>query len=157
MLNSVKLCTAIRWDYQFGLCSALFHFQHSSQVKDGGKKSLTEMSVCNKAIKYKSTKIKEKIRGVFWDVIDQGWCQGKTVGGGLTAWVISQTVPPPRPIVSLHSWWWSMEGCSLLGQNPKTTFWFYTFTCMEYSDIHGSMLTKIEFGLICLFPLIFTN
>ena len=60
---------------------------------------MTEMSLCNKAIKYKSTKIKEKIRGVFWDVIDQGWCQGKTVGGGLTAWVISQTVPS-RPIVS---------------------------------------------------------
>ena len=60
------------------------------------------MSLCNKAIKYKSTKIKEKIRGVFWDVIDQGWCQGKTVGGGLTAWVISQTVPPPRPIVFLN-------------------------------------------------------
>ena len=60
------------------------------------------MSLCNKAIKYKSTKIKEKIRGVFWDVIDQGWCQRETVGGGLTAWVISQTVPPPRPIVFLN-------------------------------------------------------
>ena len=35
-------------------------------------------------------------------MIDQGWCQRETVGGGLTAWVISQTVPPPRPIVFLN-------------------------------------------------------
>ena len=99
---------------------------------------MREMSLWNKAIQYKSTKIKEKIRGVFWDVIDQGWCQGKTVGGGLTAWVISQTVPPPRPIVFLNHDDDPWRAARFWNKIPRQLLGFILYM-HGYSEIHGSI------------------
>ena len=106
-------------------------------------------------------------------MIDQCGCQE----GGLTAWVISQTVPPPRPIVSSTSAWWS-SWCRCLHKLFKSYFTKCPFflvlptiwrTCwgrqiQEGSpsfvtcdlDCYGTKF-QCDVGIICLLPFISTN